>query len=270
MNVLSLFDGISCGQLALRRAGICYDVYHASEIDEHAIQVTSSHFLNTNQLGDVTGILDCGSVDLLMGGSPCQGFSRCGRGLAFNDDRSKLFFEFMRLLDSCNPRYFLLENVKMKQEYQDIISGYLGVSPCEINSSCVSKQMRKRLYWTNIPFTLPEDVGDNFDGWLYQLGHGYLRDQIKFYVKYPTLVAQSPASKYRIIVDLDVAKKCSLKRLRRDSSVTRCATPEECEEFQTLPVGYTSCLKKTHRYRVIGNGWTVDVVSHILKGISNG
>lgn len=162
INVLSLFDGMSCGQLALQRAGIAYDKYFASEIDKYAIKVTQHNFPNTIQLGDVTQVSGDGlpKIDLLIGGSPCQGFSIAGKQLNFDDPRSKLFFEFVRLLKECKPKYFLLENVKMKKEYQDVITDNLGVEPIEINSNLVSAQNRRRLYWTNIPgVTIPEDKG---------------------------------------------------------------------------------------------------------------
>lgn len=162
MNVLSLFDGISAGQVALERAGIPVDNYYASEINKYAIQVTQKNYPNTIQLGDVTKLngKSLPKIDLLLGGSPCQGFSFAGKQLNFNDSRSKLFFEYVRILKEVKPTYFLLENVKMKKEYQDVISGLLGVEPIEINSSLVSAQNRKRLYWTNIPnVVLPKDKG---------------------------------------------------------------------------------------------------------------
>ena len=148
INVLSLFDGMSCGQIALDKLGIKIKNYFASEIDKYAIKVTQSNYPNTIQLGDIKKIKgnDLPKIDLLIGGSPCQGFSFAGKGLNFNDSRSNLFFEFVRLLKECKPKYFLLENVKMKKEYQLIISKYLGVKPIEINSSLLSAQNRKRLY----------------------------------------------------------------------------------------------------------------------------
>ena len=162
MNVLSLFDGMSCGQIALNKLGIKYDNYFASEIDKYAIQVTQKNYPNTKQLGDVTKI-DLNSlpkIDLLIGGSPCQRFSFAGKQLNFKDPRSKLFYEFVKAKDKLNPKYFLLENVRMKKECQDIISSYLGCEPIKINSSLVSAQNRVRLYWTNIPdIQQPEDKG---------------------------------------------------------------------------------------------------------------
>ena len=269
MTVLSLFDGISCGQLALQRCGIPVDTYFASEIDENAKVVTQQHFPNTIQLGDVTNIrgADLPTIDLLMGGSPCQGFSFAGKQLNFNDPRSKLFFEFVRILQETTPRWFLLENVKMRRQYRDVITDHLGVHPIEIDSAMFSKQTRKRLYWTNIPIGEITPTSENFDGLLYRLGHGYIPEEIRFFRKYPTLVAQSPGTKYRIVVDADKAQNADKVTLRRDTQVTRVASPEECEEFQTLPIGYTNILPKTQRYKVIGNGWTVNVISHIFKGL---
>lgn len=162
INVLSLFDGMSCGQIALNKLGIKVNNYFASEIDRHAIKVTQSNYPNTIQIGDVTKVkgADLPNIDLLIGGSPCQGFSFAGKQLNFEDPRSQLFFEFVRLLEETKPKYFLLENVKMKKEYQDIISSYLGVEPIMINSNLVSAQSRVRYYWTNIPIKgLPNDKG---------------------------------------------------------------------------------------------------------------
>jgi len=152
MNVLSLFDGMSCGQIALRKMGIKVDNYYASEIDKYAITVAKKNFPDMNHIGDVTEVRaeDLPKIDLLMGGSPCQGFSFAGKQLNFDDPRSALFFEFVRLLRDCKPKYFLLENVRMKKEYQDVISEHLSVEPVKINSALVSAQNRVRLYWTNI------------------------------------------------------------------------------------------------------------------------
>jgi DNA-cytosine methyltransferase len=164
MNVLSLFDGMSCGQIALNKLGVKYDKYFACEIDKYAMQVTQHNFPDTIQLGDVQFVtketFGNHKIDLVIGGSPCQGFSFAGKQLNFEDPRSALFFEFVRLVKELKPKYFLLENVKMKKESQDIISKYMGVEPIEINSSLVSAQTRKRLYWTNIPnVSQPEDKG---------------------------------------------------------------------------------------------------------------
>lgn len=153
MNVLSLFDGISCGQLALKRAGVPVNDYFASEIDKHAISVTQHHFPNTIQLGDVKSVTpyNLPKIDLILAGSPCQGFSSAGKRLNFNDERSALFFEFVRILKEVQPKYFLLENVRMNKDSEKIISELLDVEPIKINSALVSAQNRNRLYWTNIP-----------------------------------------------------------------------------------------------------------------------
>jgi DNA (cytosine-5)-methyltransferase 3A len=172
MKVLSLFDGISAGQLALQRAGVAVDAYYASEIDKYAISVTDKNFPNTIQLGDVTKWrewdIPWGEIDLVIGGSPCQGFSFAGKQLNFNDPRSALFFVFVdichRVADDNPKMRFMLENVRMKKEYQDVITGYFGVEPIAINSSLVSAQNRYRLYWTNIPnVTQPDDKGILFN-----------------------------------------------------------------------------------------------------------
>lgn len=166
MNVLSLFDGMSCGQIALNRIGVKYNNYFASEIDKYAIDVTQHNYPNTIQLGDVTQIKskDLPQIDLLIGGSPCQGFSFAGKKLNFEDERSKLFFDFVRLKNELQPKYFLLENVKMKQEWQDIISELVKCKPIRINSQLLSASRRDRLYWTNIPnVEQPIDKNITFD-----------------------------------------------------------------------------------------------------------
>ena len=167
INVLSLFDGMSCGQQALERLGIKVDKYYASEIDPYAISVTQYNYPDTIQLGDIREIKgkDLGHIDLIVGGSPCQGFSFSQRNrLNFDDPRSALFFEYVRVLNECreiNPDiFFLLENVRMSNKSKDVITKYMGVEPININSAVVSAQSRNRLYWTNIPnVTQPQDRG---------------------------------------------------------------------------------------------------------------
>ncbi len=178
MKVLSLFDGMSCGQLALNRLGIKVDKYYASEIDKFAIQVTQANFPETIQVGDVCNLKaeDYQDIDLILAGSPCQGFSFAGKQLAFDDPRSALFFEFIRLLKEIKPKYFLLENVKMKKEFLEVITEQVSacypdfeggddlfggrIEPILINSALVSAQSRQRYYWTNIPnIEQPDDMG---------------------------------------------------------------------------------------------------------------
>ena len=166
INVLSLFDGMSCGQIALNKLGIKVSKYYAAEIEKAPMKVTQHNYPDTIQVGDVTKLKgeDFPQIDLLIGGSPCQGFSFAGKQLNFEDPRSILFFEFVRLLDECKPKYFLLENVKMKKEWQDVISNLLGVQPIRINSSKFIAAKRDRLYWTNIPnITEPINKEISFD-----------------------------------------------------------------------------------------------------------
>lgn len=302
-NVLSLFDGISCGQIGLNRAVIKYDKYFASEIDKNAIKVTQKNYPNTVQIGDVTKVKaeNLPKIDLLLGGSPCQGFSCAGKGLNFEDPRSKLFFEFIRLLRECKPTYFLLENVRMKQEYQDIISEYLGVKPIQINSSLVSAQNRVRLYWTNIPnITQPTDkniqlkdvINEDYDGiWVWPRGgspggvqsHNGKSPSTSSW-QYNFLIYKSGALRTfprnpngrkrekRLEVRKDDKTNCitthSLDSLLvKPNGSYRQFTSEEVEKLQTAPIGYTSCLPKTQRYKCLGNGWTVDVIAHIFSFI---
>ena len=177
MNVLSLFDGMSCGQIALDQLGIRVDKYYASEIDKYAIAVAKKNYPNTIHVGDITQLdpNDFKNIDLILAGSPCQGFSFAGKQLAFDDPRSALFFEFIRLLKAIKPKYFLLENVRMKQQYIDVITQQVSecypehqgndlfdskIEPILINSALLSAQSRQRLYWTNIPnVKQPEDLG---------------------------------------------------------------------------------------------------------------
>ena len=302
MRVVSLFDGMSCGQLALDKLGI-KPTYFASEIDKYAMQVTKANYPNTHFIGDVTKV-DAKllpKIDLLLGGSPCQGFSFAGKQLNFDDLRSKLFFEYVRLLKELKPKYFLLENVRMKKESQDIISEYLGVQPIAINSNLVSAQNRYRLYWTNIPnITQPKDKQINlkdiiedgitdrtkshcidanyfkggnlksyFEKHRRQLifsdeglchvgdadlkGHGYVRRVYSPEGKAPSLCASSGGNlEPKILIE---------------NTTWRKLTPLECERLQTVPDGYTKSVSNTQRYRMLGNGWTVDVISHILSNM---
>lgn len=251
MKVLSLFDGISCGRLALERAGIPVEKYYASEIDKYAIQVAQKNYPDTIQIGDCTKIdykKYTGEIDLLIGGSPCQGFSFAGKQLNFADPRSRLFFEFVRALKEVKPKYFLLENVKMKKEFQDIISQQLGVEPIEINSALVSAQNRKRLYWTNIPnLVLPTDKN----------------------IVLKNIVQDAVLAKSKTIRTSGWCSKWGNKHCFDMPNPYRHFTITELESLQTLPINYTDGISLTQRRKAIGNGWTVDVIAHILKQIPN-
>ena len=350
MNVLSLFDGMSCGQIALNRAGVKYGHYFASEIDKYAIKVAKANYPHTIHVGDVTqiGRPSSDNIDLLMGGSPCQGFSVAGKQLDFDDPRSKLFFEFVRLKDELKPKYFLMENVPMKQESQDIITRYLGVKPVTINSSLFSAQNRKRLYWTNIPFDIPTDdkgiilqdvledgianeamtnqngkahcITARYNGavwWnsiqrkqrtMVQVGEA---DNIKGFDsikriyspngKAPTLTTmQGGHREPKVAIGRIVNRRLDEHGVRKDNQLDlpftnqlevsdkdksnclttftkdnvlvngmqwRKLTPVECERLQTVPDNYTNHVSNSQRYKMLGNGWTVDVIAHIMKGI---
>lgn len=280
MNVLSLFDGMSCGQIALNRVGIKYDNYYAAEIDKYAMQVTKDNYPDTIHLGDVTELKgeDLPKIDLLFGGSPCQGFSFAGKQLNFEDPRSKLFFEFVRILEETKPKYFLLENVRMKQEYQDVISEYLGVKPIEINSKLVSAQSRRRLFWTNIPnVTQPEDKGLTLKDIILD------RDDEKMIVEVPTdarvAYVKRRASKGWVKsgwnnIDTEkaacitaVCYKTMKEYIYEDEIGLRIMSCIELERLQTVPDDYSACVSKSQRRKMLGNGWTVDVIAHIFKNI---
>ena len=296
MNVLSLFDGMSCGQIALNRIGIKPKKYYASELDKYAIKVTQANYPDTVQLGDVTKWrewdIDWSSIDLLIGGSPCQGFSFAGKQLAFDDPRSKLFFVYVDILNhirSVNPSVkFMLENVKMKKEYLDVISEHLGVEPVFINSALVSAQNRQRYYWANWEFGQPVDKGivladiledgfvdrdksycidanyhkggnpeQYFNKSRRQLVFGAARrgrgDEIRKDAKANALLADGHQSRW----------------IAKEGALYRKLTPVECERLQTVDDNYTAHVSNTQRYRMLGNGWTVDVIAHIFKGIES-
>jgi len=283
MNVLSLFDGISCGRLALERADIKIDNYYASEIDKYAIQVAYNNYHDIIQLGDVVNVKGSNllKIDLLIGGSPCQGFSFAGKQLNFDDPRSKLFFEFVRLKNECNPKYFLLENVDMKSEYQDIISNYLNVKPIIINSNLVSAQNRKRLYWTNIPIkNLPIDKKLLIKDIRLDCAKTSHRNIDNFKQRKTTNYIQfDPKDKGNNSYDARVYfndKKFGTLRASGNVNYIFCCNgnirrmhPIEWERLQTLPDNYTNCVSNSQRYKLIGNGWTVDIISHIFSFIKD-
>ena len=289
MNVLSLFDGISCGRVALERAGIKVDNYFASEIDKFAIEIAKKNYPDTVHVGSVVDVRArrLPKIDILIGGSPCQGFSFAGKQLNFEDARSKLFFEYVRLLKHCKPKYFLLENVKMKKEYQDVITEYLGVEPILINSALVSAQNRQRLYWTNIPnIEQPEDRGillrDILEDGCVDRDKSYCIDAN--YFKGGNIKQYFDKGRRQLIFKYG---HCKIREYKQDSGKTptlttmqgghrepkvlidnyRKLTPIECERLQTLPDNYTDGVSNSQRYKQLGNGWTVDVIAHIFKGI---
>ena len=371
LNILSLFDGVSTGYLALQRAGIPIKNYYSSEIDKYAIKISSKHFPDIHRLGSVVNYenwnIDWASIDLLIGGSPCQGFSFAGKQLNFNDSRSKLFFEYVDILNkikSVNPNVkFLLENVKMKKEFQKVITGYLGVEPIEINSSLVSAQRRRRLYWTNIEgVEQPEDKGillkdivlenssfdyackQNWENWFLAnieklLGKQYVAvspekstcllarnyaswqgtfwfEKLKDYVvpfDQTKALFEKEVEKGKIDSFQDNQKKTiyvvhgeniELGEITNDClfgcitpdrlnkfqnggrfndgkkfytlttgdmhgiltrGYIRKLTPVEWERLQTLPDNFTSGVVDAQRYKMLGNGWTCDVISHIFS-----
>jgi len=303
INTLSLFDGMSCGRIALDRAGIEIDNYYACELDKYAVQVTQTNWPETVQLGDVTKWrewdIDWGSIDLLIGGSPCQGFSFAGKQLAFDDPRSALFFEYvniLRFLKAINPNIkFMLENVKMKKDHLDVISKYLGVEPVFINSALVSAQNRQRYYWANWDFGQPEDRGSLLEEVLetgvvdrdkaYCIDANYYKGtNIEQYIKKSrrqiafTERRTDEAKRIRRAKELvardDGKMNCltatySLKEhtILDESVYYRKLTPIECERLQTVPDNYTNHVSNTQRYKMLGNGWTVDVIAHIFRGL---
>ena len=278
MNVLSLCDGIRCGRIALDRADVKVDKYYSSEIDKYANQVGQRHYPDTIELGDMTKWkdwdIDWASIDLVISGTPCQSFSIAGNGKGF-EGKSGLFFDFDDIYHNVllhNPKaYFLLENVVMKKEWQDIISKIMGVQPIMIDSALVSAQRRKRLYWTNIPnITLPEDKGVLFKDILEDISFRTI----------PKCFYDTWGKDMRINKGLNwiknnksntlTTKNCHPNQylLNNDKSLCRLLTVKEYEKLQNLPEGYTEGLNNTQRYKAIGNGWTVDVIAHIFKYIN--
>lgn len=362
MNVLSLFDGNSGAMIALERAGIKVDNYFASEIDKYAIKVSKANYPNIIQLGNINlwRLWDFPKIDLVIGGSPCQGFSLAGKQLAFDDPRSKLFFEYVAILRNIkcfNPQVkFLLENVKMKQTNLDIITDFLGVKPIFINSNLVSAQNRKRYYWCNWDNTVPVDkeiflrdiIEPEVDESFYHTANAnkYMQSKNAKWMpdgktraerhtlkdtddKSHTITAsiskgvphnylQCGAIRGRYLEDGSTAQKLELRTDNKTNALTtvqkdnviackynrndglgeeldkayplnatdwrglnrnqnqnavksgiryRKLTPVECERLQTLPDNYTNHTSNTQRYKMLGNGFTIDVIAHLLRGM---
>lgn len=348
MNVLSLFDGMSCGQIALNRAGIDYDKYFASEIDKWAIKVTQSNYPNTIQIGSVVDVKteELPKIDLLIGGSPCQGFSFAGKQLNFEDPRSKLFFEYVRVLKGLkekNPNIkFFLENVKMKKEYLDEISRIMGVEPIFVNSNLVSAQNRKRYYWTNIDnFEMPKDRGillkdileegyvDREKSFCVDANYAKGGNLKSYYKKHRRQLVFGAAQRggydenkkvYQKMEVNGVEKSNCLTSGQKDSMVAfgcpkrnqvtkdgvkpflnvlkeeksncvvssftarnngyvikseneedifRILSVKECERLQTVLDDYTKGVSNSQRYKMLGNGWTVDVIVEFFKHLKS-
>lgn len=311
MNILSLFDGISCGRVALDRAGIPVNKYYASEIDKYAIQISQKNYPDIIRLGDVNNWenwdIDWSSIDLILAGSPCQGLSFAGKQEGLDDPRSKLFFRFAEILQhvqSVNPRVkFLLENTRMKQKPKTIMTQTVGVEPILIDSALVSAQRRKRLYWCNWHVAQPEDKGILLKDIIHETQGIAIKQRPRgknkgavFTEKSPTLTSNSwehnnfvcsdawvnwwnknknyqISKKYSFICN-DKQKAITLTArqyaswngnfYQLDENVFRKLTPIECERLQTLPDGFTEGVSNTQRYKCLGNGWTVDVIAHVL------
>lgn len=311
MNVLSLFDGISCGRVSLERGGHRVHKYFASEIDKYAISISQKNYPDIIQLGNIEKWrewdIDLASINLLLAGSPCQGFSFAGKGLNFEDPRSKLFFVFVdifRHIKKLNPDVkFLLENVRMKGEHELAITRTLDTLPIYINSALVSAQNRNRIYWTNIlgggfleEISQPEDMGIL----LQDILESGTADKIKsnpILAQYHKVNAKSGLKRYhekhigqlvrignigkggqgnRIVSPMGKSYALSAESSGRaggggslipTTTGWRKLSPIECERLQTIPDNYTEGISKSRRYHALGNAWTVDVIVHILKGL---
>jgi len=287
-NVLSLFDGISCTQLALNKAGINYTNYYASEIDKNAIQVTQNNYPNTIQLGDITKIntIELPGISLLVGGSPCQNLSisvinniKHNGGLA--GAKSKLFYEYLRVLQEVKPKYFLFENVaSMTITNRDIISEALEVQPIKINSNLTTAQDRERYYWSNIPsITQPADRGvvlkdviesNVHEKYYYSQSHTYNGDNEKIQA---TLNINGHDILKRVYNQngkcgtLTCVSGGNQQKKVFDNGRCRKLTPLEYERLQNVPDNYTAGASDTQRYNMLGNGFTIDVIAHILDGV---
>lgn len=286
MNVLSLFDGISCGRVALDKIGADVDNYYAYEIDPYAIKVSKKNYPEIKHMGDVCAenFEKYKGIDLLIGGSPCQSLSITTAGKRNSlDGKSKLFFEYVRALREAQPKYFLFENVQsMNEESKNTISEMLGCSPVMIDSADFSAQTRKRYYWTNIPVEkwggcslvtkdiLQENVEEKY---YYNVGYKFLGED-------------KPVCAILDIKGHDLIKRVGSKEFKCQT-LTACTggnhqkkvyiagrcrklTPVEYERLQCLPDGYTEGISDTRRYTACGNGWTVDVIAHLLKGVTHG
>jgi DNA (cytosine-5)-methyltransferase 3A len=297
-NVLSLFDGISCGRLALDRSQVIYYKYYSSEIDHLAITVADDNYPTNIKLGDVvklrryleagkytlmrlmkvsnnqeTKLLCCRCIelltegcDLLIGGSPCQGFSFAGKQLNFDDPRSVLFFEYVKIKNILKPKYFLLENVVMKQEFRDVISDQLNALPIQINSSLLSAQMRNRLYWTNIP--IDHEIVDKQIMLKDIITDGFVEKpkswcMLESWNRFPKKTESAKGRYKRSMMPIVfISPDFDWDKGWRELNI------KECEMLQTIPIGYTSSVDEKKAKGLLGNGWTIDVICHILKNLN--
>lgn len=288
MKVLSLFDGISCGMVALERAGINVDRYVAYEIEPNAIRISKKNYPQIEHCGDVTtaDFTQYAGFDLLIGGSPCQSLSIVqSKTRQHLDGKSKLFFEFVRALEETKPRYFLFENVaSMNEESKQVISELLGCDPVFIDSKDFSAQERPRYYWTNIPVDVlniissPLVLGDIIETDVpekYFYSHPLENIDLSKQVC-ATMIYKNHDMHKRIF---NPAFKChtlttcgggNTQKKVFVNGRARKLTPLEYERLQTLPDHYTAGVADSHRYTAIGNGWTVDVIAHILLGLKGG
>lgn len=284
MNVVSLFDGISTGRYALEKAGIQVDTYTAFEIDKNAIKISQKNYPDIIQCGDVTkaDFNVYGGADLLLMGSPCQSLSivqsKTREGL---QGKSRLFFECVRALEEIKPKYFLFENVaSMSKDAEDTISRLLGCSPILIDSADFSAQQRPRYYWTNIPVDtdypkskavlkdiMQTDVPDKY--W-----YNYPLENINMSKQVCATMIHNNHEMHKRVFNPDfkchtLTAVCGGNQQKKvlDNGRARKLTPLEYERLQTLPDGYTDCVCDGARYKALGNGWTADVIVHILKNL---
>jgi site-specific DNA-cytosine methylase len=363
LNVLSLFDGMACGYEALKRAGIPVACYGASEIDPYAMKIALKNHPDIKHIGSIENWREwgfsAGDFDLIIGGSPCQGFSGAGAGLNFSDPRSKLYFEFEAIIKTLKPRWWLLENVRMKKQWADIISERMGVQPVLINSALVSAQNRERLYWANFPISQPVDRGVLLKDIVLPNTWPVVVDCVRVWAegtprifegKTPTLRTPSGGARVPYLVCRQVGRRLNngvrddyntgikheqyleprldeksgcLSTVEKDNLLLSVAAleymdrpvkggrthwdfahhsdtendkasacvanffkgvpynvlkdkyggcirkfhPVECERLQTLSDGYSEGVSATQRYKMIGNGWTVEVIKEIFQGM---
>lgn len=297
MIVLSLFDGMACGRIALERAGIKVDKYFASEIDKHAIKVSKANWPDIIHIGDVTKISYCrangtlytengsyhvGKIDLLIGGSPCQDFSTLramgnhgSTPLGLQGNKSGLFYEYLRIKQECDPTWWMLENVKMNKSSKSELDEYLGVKGKFIDSQLVSFQRRARYYWSNIDFDIPSDRGISFQDYKqqfglekYKLNRTASRERMWNNGQGGNQTSCANVTHTNKIYCLTTKQdRCPNSGLVEFEDFCRFLTQQELEQAQTVPVGYTSCLSFNQAQAVLGNGWTVDVIAHIFQGI---